>query len=361
MKEHLVITGASGLVGRALLRNYLSRGCPVIALSRKPPVLPDLAPACLQLLSWHWGDVSLPGLGLDPATYVEVCDKARMVFHLAARTDFKDGTAASYLPVNLEGVKHVLALAQEAKAPLHHVSTAFVCGDWPGEFREGDLDLGQHFRNGYEESKFLGESFLHGVMAASAPVPITIHRPGIVVERNPSAASGKTFGPFLFLDAVARLRDSAQAKGVAEPPTLRVQGNRAAHLPLVFDDAVAEALVRLAANPESAGRVFQLVAPQEVGNFLLEDAFNEAFGQPAARFAGDEEFNDRPANPLDALLARKTTPYAAYLDLSVHFTRSNLDAIAGAETLPTPNQAELALAFKAFLAARSQRSQQGRT
>ncbi|MFA6900723.1 MAG: SDR family oxidoreductase [Desulfurivibrionaceae bacterium] len=361
MKEHIVITGASGLVGRALLRNYLNQGCPVIALSRKPPVLSNLDPACLPLLSWHWSDVSLPGLGLDPATYAKVCAKARMLFHLAARTDFKDATAASYLPVNLEGVKHVLALAQEAKAPLHQVSTAFVCGDWPGEFREADLDLGQHFRNGYEESKFLGESFLHRAMAASTSVPITIHRPGIVVERNPSAGSGKTFGPFLFLDAVARLRDSAQAKGVAELPTLRVLGNRAAHLPLVFDDALAEALVRLAANPESAGQVFQLVAPQEVGNLLLEDAFNAAFGQPAACFAWDEEFNNQPANSLEALLARKTTPYAAYLDLSVRFTRSNLDTIAGAETLPTPNQAELALAFKAFLAARSQRSQQGRT
>ncbi len=351
MKEHIVITGASGLVGRALLSKYLGQGHPVIALSRKPPVLPHN-----PLLSWHWGDVSQPSLGLDPETYTAVCAKARLVFHLAARTDFKDGTAASYLPVNLEGVKHVLTLAQEAEAPLHHVSTAFVCGDWPGEFREGDLNLGQHFRNGYEESKFLGESFLHKAMAASASVPITIHRPGIVVERTPSADSGKTFGPFLFLDAVARLRDSAQAKGVAELPTLRVQGNRAAHLPLIFDDAVAEALVRLAAKPESAGRIFQLVAPEPVGNVLLEDAFNEAFGQPAARFAGAETFSHQSANSLETLLARKTTPYAGYLDLSVRFTRRNLDTLAGSETLPTPKLAELTQAFRAFLAARSQRS-----
>lgn len=351
MKEHIVITGASGLVGRALLSKYLIQGCPVIALSRKPPALPPN-----PLLSWHWADVSLPRLGLDPAAYGKVCSKARLVFHLAARTDFKDATAASYLPVNLGGVEHALALAQEAKAPLHQVSTAFVCGDWPGEFREADLDLGQGFRNGYEESKFLGESFLHGVMAASASVPITIYRPGIVVERNPSAASGKTFGPFLFLDAVARLRDSAEAKGVAELPVLRVQGNRAAHLPLVFDDAVAEALVCLAAKPESASRIFQLVAPEPVGNLLLEDAFNEAFGQPTARFADEDTFKGQPANSLEALLAKKTTPYAAYLDLSVRFTRHNLDSLAGPETLPTPTQAELAQAFRAFLAARSQRS-----
>jgi len=355
MKEHIAITGASGLVGRALLSKYLGQGRPVIALSRKPPVLSGFGPAPHPLLVWHWADVSLPRLGLSPEIYAEVCDKTQLVFHLAARTDFKDATAASYLPVNLEGVKHVLALAQEAKAPLHQVSTAFVCGDWSGEFREADLDLGQHFRNGYEESKFLGESFLHGVMTA-ASVPVTIHRPGIVVERNPSAGSGKTFGPFLFLDAVARLRDSAGAKGGAELPPLRVLGNRQAHLPLVFDDAVAEALVRLAAKPESRGQVFQLVAPQPVGNLLLEDAFNEAFGQPAARFAGEEKFSSRPANSLEALLARKTTPYAAYLDLSVRFTRSNLDTLAGPETLPTPNRAELTRAFRAFLAARSQRS-----
>mgnify|MGYP001468008761 CR=1 FL=1 len=349
MKEHIVITGASGLVGRALLAKYLDQGCPVIALCRKPPALPSN-----PLISWHWGDVSLPYLGLDPATYAEVCGKARMVFHLAARTDFKDATAASYLPVNLGGVEHALSLAQDAEAPLHQVSTAFVCGDWPGEFREADLDRGQGFRNGYEESKFLGESFLHGVLS-SAAVPITIYRPGIVVERNPSAASGKTFGPFLFLDAVARLQEMAAAD-TPEPSALRVLGNRAAHLPLVFDDAVAEALVCLAAKPESAGKVFQLVAPEPVGNELLEDAFNEAFGQPAARFAGADEFTGQPADRLETLLARKTTPYAAYLDLSVRFTRHNLDALAGPETLPTPTQAELTLAFKAFLAARSQRS-----
>jgi len=355
MKEHIVITGASGLVGRALLSRYLDQGCPVIALSRKPPVLPGLTPIPHPLLSWHWADVSLPRLGLDPATYREICSKTQIVFHLAARTDFKEATAASYLPVNLGGVEHVLALAQEAKAPLHQVSTAFVCGDWSGEFREADLDLGQHFRNGYEESKFLGESFLHGAMAAPSSVPITIYRPGIVVERNPSAGSGKTFGPFLFLDAVARLREIAAADD-AGPSALRVLGNRAAHLPLVFDDAVAEALVRLAAKPESGGQLFQLVAPEPVGNLLLEDAFNEAFSQPAARFAGDEEFRDQPANPLEALLARKTTPYAAYLDLSVRFTRDNLDTLAGTDSLPTPTQTELAQAFRAFLAARSQRN-----
>lgn len=356
MKEHIVITGASGLVGRALLKNYLGQGCPVIALCRKPPVLSDFSPAFHPLLSWHWADVSLPRLGLDPASYAGICSKARMVFHLAARTDFKDATAASYLPVNLAGVEHALAMAQEAAAPLHQVSTAFVCGDWPGEFRETDLNLGQHFRNGYEESKFLGESFLHGAMVAPGSAPITIHRPGIVVERNPSAASGKTFGPFLFLDAVARLRDMAGAKGAdAKLPALRVQGNRLAHLPLVFDDAVADALVRLAAQPKSAGQVFQLVAPQAVGNEFLEEAFNEAFGQPAARFAGEEEFRRRPADNLEALLAGNTTPYAAYLDLTVRFTRRNLDAITGRETLPTPTQAELRRAFRDFLSARRRR------
>ncbi|MCX5864123.1 MAG: SDR family oxidoreductase [Deltaproteobacteria bacterium] len=350
MKEHIVITGASGLVGRALLARYLDQGHPVIALCRKPPALPSN-----PLMSWHWADVSLPHLGLDPATYAEVCAKARMVFHLAARTDFKDAKATSYLPVNLEGVEHALALAQEAGGPLHHVSTAFVCGDWLGEFREADLGLGQGFRNGYEESKFLGESFLHRAMATATPVPITVYRPGIVVERNPSAASGKTFGPFLFLDAVVRLREMAATDDVG-PSALRVLGNRLAHLPLVFDDAVAEALVRLAAKPESAGLVFQLVAPQPVGNILLEDAFNEAFGQPAARFADEDAFSRQPANSLEALLARKTTPYAAYLDLSVRFTRHNLDAFAGTDSLPTPTRAELAKAFRAFLAARTQRS-----
>lgn len=351
MKNAIVITGASGIIGRRLLAGYLADGIPVIALSRTRPALPGLAPTVTALLTWHPADVAQPRLGLGPDLYAEVARRASLVFHLAARTDFREQSPESYQPVNVNGVRHALALAETACAPLHHVSTAFVCGDWPGSFGEGDLDLGQGFRNGYEASKFLGESLLRAALAA-ASVPVTIYRPGIVVERHPSAASGKTFGPLLFLDAVARLRDSVQKKTDETMPLLRVAGNQAAQLPLIFDDAVAECLRRLAAAPECGNKTFQLVAPQPVGNALLEAAFNDAFGCAAAGFAAPAAFARQPMTAMEALLAKKTAPYAGYLDLATRFQRDTLDAHLGPAVLPTPRRPELAASFRAFLDAR---------
>ncbi|MGV1099766.1 SDR family oxidoreductase [Thiovibrio sp. JS02] len=352
MRKKIVITGASGIVGRALLKKYLDAGCEVIALSRKPPLLPGLGRREEALLTWEKADVSLPAFGLAEETWAAVRRQTKILFHLAARTDFKDKNAASYLPVNLAGVQHALRLAEEAGAPFHHVSTAFVCGTWQGLFRENNLNLGQEFRNGYEESKNLGESFLQEAMQSS-PLPVTIHRPGIVVENEPTPASGKTFGPFLFLDAVARLREGAAKKGLHGIPCLRVLGNRRAHLPLVFAEDVAEALMRAASLPESAGRVLQLVAPRPVGNDLLEEAFNAAFGLRAACFAESAEFAASAANGMEALLAKKTQPYAGYLDLRVRFSRENLDDLCGGSALPTPNSEALGRAFAAFLAIRA--------
>lgn len=352
-KNSSVVTGASGIVGRALLKKILGQGRPVIALSRRPPLLPDLDPAQAKLLTWHAADVALPKLGLAPEIYAAVCNQARTIFHLAARTDFKDATATSYLDVNVEGVRHALDLARESEAPLHHVSTAFVCGTWQGAFREEDLDLGQSFRNGYEESKFLGERFLREQIAAQA-YPVTIHRPGIVVERNPTAASGKTFGPFLFLDGVARIRSLGDKQG--DSPALRVLGNNKAHLPLIFDYAVAEALWQAAQKPQAAGRNFHLVAPEPVSNSVLEEAFNQAFGGPVARFAAQDEFARNAPSKAEAILAKKTAPYAPYLDLQVRFARQGLDSLLGQTILPTPDKDSLVAVFQRFLAARAPRA-----
>ncbi|MFZ5775663.1 MAG: SDR family oxidoreductase [Thermodesulfobacteriota bacterium] len=351
MNRAVVVTGASGIIGRMLVSGYLAEGVAVIALSRTRPNLLTLGQDSARLLEWHEADVSQPRLGLAPACYAEVARRAGQVFHLAARTDFKDQSPESYLPVNVAGVQHALALAEAAQAPLHQVSTAFVCGDFSGEFGEDDLALGQGFRNGYEASKFLGESMLREAMAA-ATVPVTIHRPGIVVERHPSATSGKTFGPLLFLDAVDRLRESALNKSGHLPPILRVAGNRAAHLPLVFDDAVAACLRHCASRPEARGKTLQLVAPQPVGNAVLEAAFNDAFGCEAACFASPSDFANQAMTGLEALLARKTVPYAGYLDLGVRFRRNHLDELLGPEALPTPSRQELADSFRLFLEAR---------
>ena len=96
----------------------------------------------------------------------------------------------------------MLEFLDEAKrfARLHYVSTAYVSGKHHGTFRETDLDVGQGFKNHYEETKFLAE-----VEVAKSRVPRTIYRPGVVVGDSRTGETGKFDGPYFVLRAMERL------------------------------------------------------------------------------------------------------------------------------------------------------------
>lgn len=122
----ILVTGGTGVVGRPLVAALCAAGNQVVALCRRPPKANEpLSTNCTYLS----GDVSQPQLGLDADTYRDLCTSVESIFHLAARTDFKGASVADYEAVNINGVKNIYALTAEAGAHLHHISTAFVCGD----------------------------------------------------------------------------------------------------------------------------------------------------------------------------------------------------------------------------------------
>jgi long-chain acyl-CoA synthetase len=69
---------------------------------------------------------------------------------------------------------------------LGYISTAFVGGSYPDRFGEDDLDVGQRFRNSYEQSKFEAELVMHAHMRN---LPITVLRPSIIVGHSQSGAT----------------------------------------------------------------------------------------------------------------------------------------------------------------------------
>lgn len=346
----ILVTGGSGMVGRPLVVALQASGNRVISLCRTASKEQDALPGLGQHLA---GDVALPRLGLDAATYRQLCASVDTIFHLAARTDFKGASVADYEAVNINGVRNVHALATEAGAHLHHISTAFVCGDHAGVFREDDLDCGQGFRNGYEESKFLGEQYLRTQMAqqnANAPA-VTIYRPSIILERRPSQASINTFGPFIFLDGVFRILLATSRKN-QDGSAIRIRGDADCSLPFIFDDDVVAAILHIAASPEIQGRTFHLVSSDPCPNRMLEEVFNAAFGREAARLVDAQAFTQHPATGAEKIMARKTAMYDAYLDLHLNFDRSHCEKIMGRDWRPAITTEELLSAFTLFLASK---------
>ena len=268
--KHILVTGGTGIVGRPLVAALAAAGNQVTVLSRKTPKKDGTASHSLTHLA---GDVSLPRLGLDADTYRNLCDSVDTIFHLAARTDFKGASVAEYEAVNINGVKNIYTLAEVAGAHLHHVSTAFVCGDHNGVFHEDDLDCSQGFRNGYEESKFRGEQYLRTRMAGQKTPggpAVTIYRPSIILERYPSQESINTFGPFIFLDGVFRILLAASRKNQGDN-TIRLRGDASCSLPFIFDDDVVQAILRITASSDINGRTFHLVSSRPCPNTMLEE------------------------------------------------------------------------------------------
>ena len=352
-RQRILVTGGTGVVGRPLVAALCAAGHQVIVLCRRPPRDNDpLNPNC----TYRSGDVAQPRLGLDIDTYRDFCTSVETIFHLAARTDFKGASVADYETVNINGVKNIYALAAEAGAHLHHVSTAFVCGDRAGLFHERDLDCGQHFRNGYEESKFRGEQFLRSQMAspkAGGSPAITIYRPSIILERQPSQASLNTFGPFIFLDGVFRILLAASRKN-QDDGIIRVRGDVTGSLPFIFDDNVVEALLRIAFSPDIGGQTFHLLSTQPCPNRMMEDVFNVAFGREVARLADAQDFEQHPASAAEKIMARKTAMYDPYLALNVQFDRTHLNALLGADWRPAISENELLTAFSLYLTSKKE-------
>ncbi|MDD2463577.1 MAG: SDR family oxidoreductase [Desulfobulbus sp.] len=350
----VLVTGGTGVTGRPLVAALLAMGREVVVLSRKPPQNDENQshPSCTHLQ----GDVSQPLLGLMPEVYDALANRVETIFHLAARTDFKGKSLEDYQGINIDGVRHAYALAKRAGAHLHHVSTAFVRGDYGGIFHEEELDCNQGFRNNYEASKCKGEQYLRAQIAAqtSSNGPgVTIYRPGIILERHPSQNSVNTFGPFIFLDGIFRILLADHRRGELEQ-CIRVRGRVEGSLPFIFDDDVVEAILCIAATPGTHNRTFHLLASDPCPNRMMEQVFNAAFGRTTACMSPAESFVANPPSAQEKLLARKTAIYDAYLDLNLRFDRRELEAILGPDWRPAITEEELLAAFSHYLAGKKQ-------
>jgi thioester reductase-like protein len=157
---HVLLTGATGVVGDALLPRLLAGGSEVSCLVHRSP-LPVPGARTLR------GDVRRPHLGLRLSAWRELVARVDAVVHAAAVTDFA-GTDEGITTTNVDGTRHVLELAAAAGVPLYHVSTAY-------RHAAGDGQRGRRAAR-YAASKRAGER-----LVLTSGLPTTVFRPSIVV------------------------------------------------------------------------------------------------------------------------------------------------------------------------------------
>jgi thioester reductase-like protein len=273
----ILFTGFPGFIGMRLLPRILERrphariACLVqdkfAELARRSlAALAAAHPHTRGRLELVPGDITLPGLGIELSRAKALQASLRQAWHLAAVYDLAVARPLAHR-VNVEGTRHLLEFAAAAVSfeRLQYVSTAYVSGRTRGVFRETDLDVGQGFKNHYEETKFLAE-----VEVVRSKLPATIYRPGVVVGDSHTGETAKFDGPY----AVLRMMDKLPSPGLFP----RV-GIGAGTVNIVPVDFVVSAMVALASAPASRGLTYHLCDPQPHSPAELTRMFAAAFGK----------------------------------------------------------------------------------
>ncbi|WP_236791065.1 SDR family oxidoreductase [Amycolatopsis sp. GM8] len=184
MKRTILLTGASGVVGAALLPR-LARHRVICLVHRNKPEAAEIV----------LGDLTIPGLGLDSCTYRNLAREVDVVVHCAATTDFSAG-ADPTRELNVTGTARLLEFAADAGATLHYVSSAFVARS---EASRADIGDGTADPRDYLASKRAAEQLVR-----DSGIPGTILRPSVVIGDSATGAIAKFQALYLLAAAIVR-------------------------------------------------------------------------------------------------------------------------------------------------------------
>ena len=167
------VTGGTGFLGTALVRDLLARGVSVRVLAR-PSRRADR-------LETQGAEVVRGGLG-DPDCIARAVEGADTVYHLAAKVD-TPGRRPDFLETNVAGTERVLtACLRQGVGRVVYASSLAVYGPVPNGQRIDEntpYDESPQLRDFYAQSKILADQ-LAVTFARETALPITILRPGIV-------------------------------------------------------------------------------------------------------------------------------------------------------------------------------------
>ncbi|MCI0371508.1 MAG: SDR family oxidoreductase [candidate division NC10 bacterium] len=338
----VLVTGATGFIGRVVARRLLAVGRPVVVLARgradtsarsRVAEALGLAPDGGRLQAME-ADLTHPGLGLGKGDWRLLRNRVETVIHCAGETVFFPGAMEPFVAGHVGGPQALLrGLAGGRLRRWAHLSTAYVCGKRSGTVLEREGDVGQSFRNPYERVKMLSEEAIR-LEGAAVGVDVRILRPSIVVGAVPETAGGH---PSQCLFAFIRLAAAlARMPGGAEVP-LRIAAAPRAAFNLVPVEYVAAAAVALAGHPDGAGGTFHLVVSDPPTQQEVLAMITARLGLRGLTLVDARRAPLTDPSPLERAVARLLAGYREYLEGDVRFQDTNARRILDRCGVPGPS------------------------
>lgn len=336
---HLLLSGATGYLGKHLLARLLREGHTAVALVRggeRARLLDALAPLAMPAEcrdSQRLGVVDCD-LGREDCvpSALSACTTAPFdaCVHLAGLTRFDAHLAAEIQAQNVGGTQQVWRLAQALGIPrFHHLSTAYVAGTSPACFGAEALDVGQSFNNPYEVSKYTAERWLRAQALAERRA-LVVHRPSIVVGGHALGARRTVSTLYTFIKAVQFVRaccerDAARGRhafarlgfrrtGQDFHLPLRVAADPRSTVNLVAIDDVVDGILDALSRP-APGATVETVALTGHDHRIADvaTAITSTLRLSGVSLVEPTAFAAAPRNVLEAQFHRLTRVYAPYL------------------------------------------------
>jgi len=259
------ITGASGFIGKRLVKKLLERDDSKIFF-----LVRESEKDALTGLYEFWGcddsraipvvgDLTQPLLGVAAVDRKKLGKKTTHFFHLAAIYDLS-ADAEIQLRVNVEGTRNTVQFAESIGARHFHLFSSIAsAGMFEGLFREDMFEEAEGLDHPYFKTKHDSE----GIVRRECGIPWRIFRPAIVVGDSRTGEMDKVDGPYYFFKLIQKMRKMLPSW----MPTVGIEGGRINVVPVDF---VVAAVDHIAHQKGEDGKCFHLVdpTPMRVGDLL---------------------------------------------------------------------------------------------
>lgn len=324
MRSSVLVTGATGFIGREVVRCLLAAGHPVLAMARgreSQPAADRVAATVGIAPDGRWLDVvetdlTRPGCAIQGSEWRRLCNTVETVIHCAGDTTFFPEDMASFQAGHIDGPLNLLRRLRDGRLRRWaHLSTAYVCGRRAGMVYEREGDIGQDFHNPYERVKLEAELALRRA-GVRLGVDVRAFRPSIVVGATPGTVGGNPSNLFFsFIRLAAAL--SRVANGEVVP--LRIEAASQARFNIVPVEYVATAVVALAEHPRATGGTFHVVVSDPPTQEAMLAMITERLGLRGLSLVDPRHAHLEDPSPLEVKVARMLSGYRQYLEQDVQF------------------------------------------
>ena len=342
----ILLTGATGLLGQYIMRDLLCAGHQLVVVVRasKRDSASTRIERILQRIESETGtamprpvvlegDIQEPGFGLSVEDRQFVACHCDRMIHNAAILQFHGADPAGEpWATNVQGTRHALDVCKKANiSHMHYMSTAYVSGCRTGTIMEDELDLGQDFRNVYEESKFEAEQL---VRESKQFKTVTVYRPVVVAGDSETGFTSTYHGLFVYLRLFAMFVPQ-QERGpdgrILTPVHIPLDGDEPRNVVAV--EWVSEVFRKLFENENAHGKTFHLAPQNRLTARKVIEACYEYFNSHGVEFCGNGHlFESQPDFAIQIM--ENVAIYSQYETSDPQFDTTNLKLFAG--NIPCP-------------------------